>query len=246
MTGWSTAPWWALASPSLRPRGSWYLNAGFAPFMGQLVPRFVFGGVNGHAIYSALFGAGLGLAIEVEKGRWVRKTLLVVGGALLAVSAHGMSNGFGPTALVMLMSIFSIDPGLLSVGEVWWLSAAKVAMTTGWAYLILAYLLVRSGNAELEVIKTEFREETEPTVLVGELPLIEAEGMWRMRRMPGVSRRLSVRLVRRQNRVAFRRGHLRHDGRSVDGDGALERLRREVAFIRGRGFDPKPGSDHGE
>lgn len=167
-------------------------------------------------------------------------------GSWLAVSAHGMSNGFGPTALVMLTSIFSIDPGLLSVGEVWWLSAAKVAMTTGWAYLILAYLLVRSGNAELEVIKTELREETEPTVLVGELPLIEAEGMWRMRRMPGVSRRLSVRLVRRQNRVAFRRGHLRHDGRSVDGDGALERLRREVAFIRGRGFDPKPGSDHGE
>lgn len=154
--------------------------------MGQLVPRFVFGGVNGHAIYSALFGAGLGLAIEVEKGRWVRKTLLVVGGALLAVSAHGMSNGFGPTALVMLTSIFSIDPGLLSVGEVWWLSAAKVAMTTGWAYLILAYLLVRSGNAELEVIKTEFREETEPTVLVGELPLIEAEGMWRMRHAGGV------------------------------------------------------------
>ena len=112
--------------------------------------------------------------------------------------------------------------------------------------MILAYLLVRSGNAELEVIKTELREETEPTVLVGELPLIEAEGMWRMRRMPVVSRRLSVRLVRRQNRVALRRGNLRHDGRSVDGDGALERLRREVAFIRGRGFDPKPCSDHGE
>ena len=77
--------------------GGWYANAGFAPFMGQLVPRFVFGGINGHAVYTALFGAASGLAIETKKGAWVRKGALVVGGYLLAVSAHSMSNAFvGP------------------------------------------------------------------------------------------------------------------------------------------------------
>jgi RsiW-degrading membrane proteinase PrsW (M82 family) len=226
--------------------GNTYLDAGFAPFMGQLVPRFVFGGINGHAIYSALFGAGIGMAIEIEKGRWVRQTLLIVGGFLLAVSAHAMSNGFGPTALVMLTSIFSIDPGLLTIGELWWLSAGKVLMTTGWAYVVLAYLLVRSGTTELGVIKTELQEETEPTVLAAELPLIESEGMWRMRRIPWLPRRVSVRLVRQQNRVAFRREHLIHHGRPLDGDQWLGDLRTAVASLRGVATTTDRDSDHGE
>lgn len=226
--------------------GGYYWDAGFAPFMGQLVPRFVFGGINGHAIYSALFGAGIGLAIEIEKGRWLRKTLLIVGGLLLAVLAHAMSNGFGPTALLMLTSIFSIDPGLLTIGELWWLSAAEVVMTTGWAYVVLTYLIVRSGNTELGVIKTELREETEPTVLAAEMPLIESEGIWRMRRMPWLSRRHSVRVVRQQNRVAFRREQLRRDGRPVAGDEWLKGLRREVASSRGADAHSAVGHEQGE
>lgn len=226
--------------------GSWYANAGFSPFMGQLVPRFVFGGINGHAVYSALFGASLGLAIEVEKGRWARKTLLIVGGLLLAVSAHAMSNAFGPFALVMLVSVFGIDPGLLSVGELWWLSAAKVLMTTAWAYLILAYLIGRSGKTELEVIKGELMEEAEPTVLVAELPLIEEEGIWRLRRVPWLTRRVSVRVVRAQNRVAFRRHYLSRQGRSSAGDAALEDLRATIVSIRAEGGNCDGGSGFGE
>ena len=42
--------------------GSWYAEAGISAYMGQLVPRFVFFGVNGHLIYTALFGAAFGLA----------------------------------------------------------------------------------------------------------------------------------------------------------------------------------------
>jgi RsiW-degrading membrane proteinase PrsW (M82 family) len=212
--------------------GGWYANAGFAPFMGQLVPRFVFGGINGHAVYSALFGAALGLSIETKKRAWGQKGALVIGGYLLAVSAHSMANAFGPLALLGLVSLAGIDPGVLTVGELWWLSAAEVVMTYGWAYVILGYLVVQSGSSELKVIKDELMEESEPIVTVAEVPVIAAESIWKLRQVPGLPRRVSMRLVRAQNRVAFRRDQLRRDGRLQTEDDALDELREEVVTLR--------------
>ena len=220
--------------------GGWYASAAFAPFMGELVPRFVFGGINGHAVYSALFGAALGLSIETKQGAWVRKGSLVIGGYLLAVSAHSMANAFGPVALTVLVSLTGIDPGVLTGGELWWLSAVEVVMTYGWAYLILGYLVVQSGQTELNVIKNELRAESPPIVTIAEVPVIEAEGMWRLRRTPGLTRRVSIRVVRAQNRVAFRRDQLRRDGRLLTNDDALEELRGKVVTVRAHSEGSSP------
>ena len=84
-----------------------------------------------------------------------RKTLTVFGGLLLAISAHAMSNAFGPVSLIVLVSLFGIDPGYLNFGELWWLSALEILLTYSWAYVILIYLTVRSGYSELDIIKTE-------------------------------------------------------------------------------------------
>ena len=208
--------------------GSWYADAGISSYMGQLVPRFVFFGVNGHLIYSALFGAAFGLAIEYTRRGWVAKTLTIFGGLLLAISAHAMSNAFGPVSLIVLVSLFGIDPGYLNFGELWWLSALEVLLTYSWAYVILIYLTVRSGYSELEIIRAELEDEHPPVVAHEERPLIEAEGLWRLRRLPWLSRRTSVRVVRAQNRLAFRRRLMQRNGRPIDTDAAMTRLREHI------------------
>jgi RsiW-degrading membrane proteinase PrsW (M82 family) len=225
--------------------GGRYANAGIAPFLTQLVPRFVFGGINGHAIYSALFGAALGLAVEQERGSWVRKTLLVIGGFLLAVSAHAMSNAFGPSALVIIVSLVGIDPGVVSIAELWFLSAVKVLMTTGWAYLILGYFVVRSGYSELDVIRTELIHEVPVAATKEEYELAKSEGIWKLRRIPGMRRRVSLSLVRAQNRIALFRHRLELSGRPLDDDVVLSDLRAQIASIRARGGFA-PVLDHGE
>ena len=222
--------------------GGWYANAGIVPFLSQLIPRFVFGGVNGHAVYTALFGAALGLAIETEIGSWVRKTLLVSGGFLLAVSAHAMANAFGPSALIMIVSLAGIDPGVLSVAELWLLSAVKVLMTNGWTYLILGYLVVRSGYRELEIIKSELAEEVPGAVTRDEYKLLQNMSIWRLPRIPWVSRRVSLSLVRAQNRIAFRRHRLQRSGRTLNEDDVLSRIRAEIASIRADATTSEGGS----
>ena len=212
--------------------GSWYADSGISSYLGQLVPRFVFFGVNGHLIYSALFGAAFGLAIEYTRRGWVAKTLTIFGGLLLAISAHAMSNAFGPVALIVLVSLFGIDPGYLNFGELWWLSALEVLLTYSWAYVILIYLTVRSGYSELEIIRAELEEEHPPVVADEERPLIEAEGLWRLRHMPWLSRRTSVRVVRAQNRLAFRRRLMERNGRPTDTDAAMTRLREHIVMTK--------------
>jgi protease PrsW len=211
--------------------GSWYADAGISAYLGQLVPRFVFFGVNGHLIYTALFGAAFGLANEYTRRGWVSKTLTVFGGLLLAISAHAMSNAFGPVSLIVLVSLLGIDPGYLNFGELWWLSALEILLTYSWAYVILTYLTVRSGYSELDIIKAELGEER-PPVAREERPLIEAEGLWRLRRMSWMSRRTSVRVVRAQNRLAFRRRLMQRNGRPIDTDGAIARLREHIVVTR--------------
>ncbi len=213
--------------------GYWYANAGSFAFIGELVPRFVFFGVNGHLIYTALFGAGLGIAVLSERG-WVAKTLTIIGGLLLAISAHAMFNAFGPVSLLITVSIFGLDPGVVDIGELWWLSALAVLMTYAWAYVVLIYLTVRSGYSELDVIKAQLPREAPPVVTIEELELIQTEGLWRLRRVPDLPRRTSIYLVRAQNRLAFRRSLMDRNSQPIDSDEALGRLRELIPTIRER------------
>ncbi|MGH3667320.1 MAG: hypothetical protein ACRDU7_03470, partial [Acidimicrobiia bacterium] len=142
------------------------------------------------------------------------------------------SNAFGPVSLIVLVSLFGIDPGYLNFGELWWLSALEILLTYSWAYLILIYLTVRSGYSELDIIKNELALERPPAVANEERSLIEEEGLWRMRRLPWLARRTSVRVVRAQNRLAFRRKLLQRNGRPFDSDVALTRLREHIVTTR--------------
>jgi RsiW-degrading membrane proteinase PrsW (M82 family) len=210
---------------------SGYAATGEASYLSQLIPRFVLFGVNGHALYTALFGACLGLARQSIEYGWVRRALVIVGGFLLAFAAHAMYNAFGPFALSAFASVTGAGP-TVTVVQLWLLQLAAVIATYVWAYVIIASLATRSGYWELRVCQTELANEGRPTITPEEQALVEGEGLWRLRRMPALPRRQSARLVRAQNELAFRRHDVRRAGSDPGSDHLVEEWRAVIADQR--------------
>ena len=165
-----------------------YAATGIAPYVSQIVPRFALFGVSGHALYSGIFGAGLGMARQSLTYGRIRRFLVPFGALVLAVSAHAMSNVFGPYAFAAAASLTgTATDGMVTVGQLWVLSLVEIASVNLWALVIVVYMGVRSGYWELDVAKTELREEVPGAVSPEEYLLVEAEGLWRLRRITGVS-----------------------------------------------------------
>jgi hypothetical protein len=164
--------------------------------------------------------------------------LVILGSFLLAFAAHAMSNAFGPFALSAFASVAGAGP-TVTVTQLWMLQLAAVIATYLWAYVIMAYLTTSSGYWELRVCQTELAEEGRPTITPEEQTLVDAEGLWRLRRVSGLSRRQSTRLVRAQNEVAFRRHDVRRVGDDPGADLLVEQWRGVIAGLR-EDFGPTP------
>ncbi len=152
-----------------------FVATGEPSYAAQLIPRFVLGGINGHALYSALLGAGLGLARQGDYGR-VRKGLIGLGAFVLAVAAHSMSNAFGPFALAGFASLAGFDPNRVTIGQLWVLNLAKTMAVNVWVYVDLVYWTVRSGYWELGVCKDELAHEASDVVTPDEYTARRARG----------------------------------------------------------------------
>ena len=137
---------------------SGYIEDGSAEYLAQLIPRFVLFGLNGHTLYTALFGAALGWARQSTTYGAVRKSLTIAGGFVLALAAHGMANAFGPFALSVFASLTGLGP-TVTASQLWFLDLATVIATNVWAYVIILYMVIRSGYWELEVCRSELTEE---------------------------------------------------------------------------------------
>src|SRR6516164_11444013 len=67
-----------------------YAENGVAPYGAQLGGRYALLGLGGHAMFTGIFGASLGLAIQTRR-RWVRILAPIVG-LVLAIAAHMLNN----------------------------------------------------------------------------------------------------------------------------------------------------------
>ena len=81
-----------------------YAETGVAPWGMQLGWRFALFGLGGHALFTALFGASLGLALQTRR-RWLRM-LAPIGGLVLAIAAHAVNN-----VLPLLFALAAADTG---------------------------------------------------------------------------------------------------------------------------------------
>ena len=82
-----------------------YAEYGVAPYGAQFGSRYALFGLGGHALFTGIFGASLGLAIQTRR-RWIR-ILAPIAGLVLAIAAHMLNN-----ALPLLVTLAGAAAGM--------------------------------------------------------------------------------------------------------------------------------------
>jgi RsiW-degrading membrane proteinase PrsW (M82 family) len=214
-----------------------YAELGAAPWGAQFGWRYALFGLSGHAMFSALFGASLGLALQTRRA-WLRIVAPVVGLGL-AIGAHAFNN-----VLPLLFAIAGAaageapapegegppDLGLIDA----WLAGSMVDLTLFLPFVaIMATALWRSGVWERRVIREELALEVPPAVTPVEYEQILRDAMFRTRRIDGFRPRRSAAIVNAQHELAFRKRRARDEGGDPERDPLVAAWREEIRLLRG-------------
>lgn len=207
--------------------------SGTPPYLSLASLQFVFLGVNGHFIYSALFGAGFGLARQTHNRRL--KWLAPLGGMMLAVYANVMANTLGTKvindlarALTDQRLLFAQTPPLI----VWATSAAGNIAALLWAYVLLGIAVYTSERWEIETIRKCLFDEVNIAVTPEEYALIEQEAPFRLRTVPGYPPQIAHAILHAQNALAFRKWHLEAAASNIEDDELVQAWRERINQLR--------------
>ncbi len=215
-----------------------YAEYGFAPWNFQFGYRYALLGLSGHPLYTALFGAALGLARQV-RARWLRWLLPPIG-LLLGMAAHALNNGLG--LITVGITGQTPDPapaeeaaaGLnaLSFPQAW-LGFSLMQLVIFLPFLVIAWVaLYRSGLWERRTIREELATECPPVVTPEELEAINRDRAFRTRRVGRGDSGRSVAIVRAQHELAFRKRRVRTEGGDPDADPLVASWRAKLARLR--------------
>ncbi|MCU0977492.1 MAG: PrsW family intramembrane metalloprotease [Steroidobacteraceae bacterium] len=215
-----------------------FVQFGAAPYGFQLGMRYAWLGLAGHALFSGVFGASLGLA-RLGPRRWYR-FLAPVAGYLLAVVGHAWNN-----ALPLFMALAAARAGEAppteaqappQLGLVEAMTSASVSNLFIFLpfAILLAWIIRRSGRWEREVIREELTAEVGRSVTPEEFAAVERDASFRTRRIGAPDRAASAALVNAQNELAFRKRRLRDRGFDPEQDPVVAQRREEIASLRNR------------
>ena len=215
-----------------------FVQFGSAPYGFQLGVRYAWLGLAGHALFSGVFGASLGLA-RLGPRRWYR-FLAPAAGYLLAVVGHAWNN-----ALPLVMALAAARAGEAppteaqappQLGLFEAMTSASVSNLVVFLpfALLLAWIIRRSGRWEREVIREELAAEVGRSVTAEEFAAVERDTTFRTRRVHAPDRATSAALVNAQNELAFRKRRLRDRGFDPEQDPVVAQRREEIASLRGR------------
>ncbi len=218
-----------------------FLHDGTIPLYFQMADRFALFGLSGHALYTGLFGMGLGLARQTTH-RWLRYVAPVVGW-LLGFSAHFVNNGLGlfmrlfvffgtgkpmPDAPDTAAAVEAVQPFL-----VMWLKWSGIVGLIMFPFLVIAIALLWQSSAwERRVMQAELATEGEPMITPAEYAVVQQDRPFRTRRIPAVSRQLSGAIVKAQGELALRKWRVKQTGGSPDTDPLVASWREELVRLR--------------
>jgi RsiW-degrading membrane proteinase PrsW (M82 family) len=213
-----------------------FAQFGDAPYGFQLGARYAWLGLAGHAMFSGIFGASLGLA-RATRNAFVRWTAPVAG-FLLAVLAHAWNNAL-PLVFAVAASqageappAESAAPPDLGLLEAMWATSLSNVLIFLPFVLLMAWILRRSGDHERAVIREELADEVGRAVTPAEFAAIAADRRYRTRRVDGARRSTSAELVNAQNELAFRKRRLKDRGFDPSADPVLARWRERIDNLR--------------
>jgi RsiW-degrading membrane proteinase PrsW (M82 family) len=218
-----------------------YAEFGTPPYGAELGARYALFGLGGHALFTGLFGAFLGLAMQTRR-TWLRYSAPLIG-LLLAIAAHMLNNAL-PLFLALAGSAEGEPPPAhepppnVSFVQGFW-AGTLLHLTVHLPFLlIMAVALWRSGAWERRVIREELADEIAPNgaVTAREYQDVVADRMFRTRRIEEMRPQTSAALVNAQNELAFRKRRLKDWGLDPELDPLVVAWRREIARVRKLAF----------
>jgi protease PrsW len=214
-----------------------YAEFGTPPYGAELGARYALFGLGGHALFTGLFGAFLGLAMQTRR-MWLRYLAPLIG-LVLAIAAHMLNNAL-PLFLALAGAAQGEPPPThqpapdVSFLQAFW-AGSLLHLTVHLPFLlIMAVALWRSGQWERRVIREELADEVTPEgpVTPREFRDIAADRIFRTRRIQEVRPQTSAALVNAQNELAFRKRRLKDMGLEPEHDPVVATWRREIARLR--------------
>ena len=214
-----------------------YAEFGTPPYGAELGARFALFGFGGHALFTGLFGAFLGLSRQIHR-KWLRYLLPLIG-LMLAIGAHMLNN-----ALPLFLAISGAAQGEpppaheappnVTFFQAFW-GGTLLHLTVHLPFLlIMGVALWRSGVWERKVIREELADEVGPNgaVTPREYTDIVTDRILHTRRVQEMQPRASAALVNAQNELAFRKRRLKDLGLDPEFDEGVADWRRRIAQLR--------------
>ena len=212
-----------------------YAKFGVAAYGLQLGARYALFGLGGHAMFTALFGASLGLALQTRR-KWLR-ILAPIAGLCLAIAAHMLNNAlplFATLARIAAGKLPSESEQIPDVGFFQaFVSGSLIQLTIFVPFLLIMALAVwRSGVWERRVIREELANEVGRSVTPEEYQAIVGDRMLRTRRVDRKYPQASAALVNAQNELAFRKRRVRNEGGDPERDSLVTGWREDIRRLR--------------
>jgi hypothetical protein len=212
-----------------------YAKFGVAAYGLQLGARYALFGLGGHAMFTALFGASLGLALQTRR-KWLR-ILAPIAGLCLAIAAHMLNNAlplFATLARIAAGKLPSESEQIPDVGFFQaFVSGSLIQLTIFAPFLLIMALAVwRSGVWERRVIREELANEVGRSVTPEEYQAIAGDRMLRTRRVDRKHQQASAALVNAQNELAFRKRRVRSEGGDPERDSLVAGWREDIRRLR--------------
>jgi RsiW-degrading membrane proteinase PrsW (M82 family) len=212
-----------------------YAERGVPTFGAQLGVRYALFGLGGHALFTGIFGAFLGLAMQTQR-TWLR-VLAPILGLALAIFAHMLNNALPLFAVIASGAAGEPATGREALSDIGFFDAfvfgTLLELTIFLPFvLIMAIALWRSSVWERRVIREELAEEIGGVVSPDEYRDIVQDRMLRTRRIDSTHPNASAALVNAQHELAFRKRRVRHEGEDPARDDVAARWRDEIRRLR--------------
>jgi RsiW-degrading membrane proteinase PrsW (M82 family) len=212
-----------------------YAKSGVAAYGLQLGARYALFGLGGHALFTALFGASLGLARQTRH-KWLR-VLAPITGLCLAIAAHMLNNALPLFAALARIAAGKLPSETEQIPDVGFfqafVSGSLVQLTIFVPFLLVMALAVwRSGVWERRVIREELASEVGRSVTPEEYQAIVGDRMLRKRRVDREPPKASAALVNAQSELAFRKRRVRDDGGDPEHDSLVAGWREDIRRLR--------------
>ena len=212
-----------------------YAKSGVAAYGLQLGARYALFGLGGHALFTALFGASLGLARQTRH-KWLR-VLAPITGLCLAIAAHMLNNALPLFAALARIAAGKLPSETEQIPDVGFfqafVSGSLIQLTIFVPFLLVMALAVwRSGVWERRVIREELASEVGRSVTQEEYQAIVGDRMLRTRRVDREPPKASAALVNAQSELAFRKRRVRDDGGDPEHDSLVAGWREDIRRLR--------------